>query len=430
MKLWDKGYDINARIQEFTIGKDRELDIHLAKYDVLGSKAHTRMLSSIGLIEEEENKELQQEMDSILLLIESGEFEIEEGIEDVHSQVELMLIKALGDIGKKIHLGRSRNDQVLLDLRLFFRDQLDLMSEVTGQLATLLIQHADKEKEVLMPGYTHMQIGMVSSFGMWFGGFAEALIDDMDFIKAVRRVVNRNPLGTAAGYGSSIPLDRDMTTAELQFQGLCINPINAQIGRGKTEMQVADAIASVALTINKMAMDICLFTNENYHFMSLPKEYTTGSSIMPHKKNPDVFELIRAKTNLLIALPGQIASMISNLSSGYHRDFQLQKEILFPAIFELQNILNLVIECIPNLKIHDTKVYDEQYKYLWSVEEVNKNVLSGMTFRDAYRRVGMDIEAGKYDPPQKIEHTHIGSINNLGLDRMKERLSQILEGKA
>ena len=430
MKLWDKGYDINARIQEFTIGKDRELDIHLAKYDVIGSKAHTRMLASIGLIEEAENQQLQKEMDKILAAIESGSFAIEEGIEDVHSQVELILIKALGDIGKKIHLGRSRNDQVLLDLRLFFRDQLDLMSEVTGQLATLLIHHAVKEKEVLMPGYTHMQIGMVSSFGMWFGGYAEALIDDIDFLKAVRRVINRNPLGTAAGYGSSIPLDRDMTTAELQFQGLCINPINAQIGRGKTEMQVANAIAGVALTINKMAVDICLFTNENYHFMSLPKEYTTGSSIMPHKKNPDVFELIRAKTNLFIALPGQIASMISNLSSGYHRDFQLQKEILFPAIFELQNILSLVIECIPNLKIHETKVYDEQYKYLWSVEEVNKNVLGGMTFRDAYRKVGMDIEAGKYDPPQKIEHTHIGSINNLGLDRMKDRLAQIIDGKA
>jgi len=427
MKLWDKGYDINARIQEFTIGKDRELDIHLAKYDVLGSKAHTAMLSSIGLIETDENQKLQEEMDNILSVIEAGVFKIEEGIEDVHSQVELMLIRALGDIGKKIHLGRSRNDQVLLDLRLFFRDQLDLISEGTGQLATLLIQHAHKEKELLMPGYTHMQIGMVSSFGMWFGGYAEALIDDIDFVKAVKRVVNRNPLGTAAGYGSSIPLDRDMTTAELKFEGLCINPINAQIGRGKTEMQVADAIASIALTINKMAMDICLFTNENYHFMSLPKEYTTGSSIMPHKKNPDVFELIRAKTNLLIALPGQIASMISNLSSGYHRDFQLQKEVLFPAIFEMRNIIDLVVECIPNLKIHDTKVYDEQYKYLWSVEEVNKNVLGGMTFRDAYKKVGMDIEAGKYDPPQTIEHTHIGSINNLGLDRMKERLTKILE---
>ncbi|MCL4113872.1 UNVERIFIED_CONTAM: hypothetical protein GTU68_028209 [Idotea baltica] len=427
MKLWDKGYDINARIQEFTIGKDRELDIYLAKYDVLGSKAHTAMLSSIGLIETEENQQLQEEMDNILTVIEAGEFEIEEGIEDVHSQVELMLIRELGDIGKKIHLGRSRNDQVLLDLRLFFRDQLDLISEGSGQLASLLIRHADKDKEVLMPGYTHMQIGMVSSFGMWFGGYAEALIDDIDFVKAVKRVVNRNPLGTAAGYGSSIPLDRDMTTANLEFEGLCINPINAQIGRGKTEMQVADAIASIALTLNKMAMDICLFTNENYHFMSLPKEYTTGSSIMPHKKNPDVFELIRAKTNLLIALPGQIASMISNLSSGYHRDFQLQKEILFPAIFEIQNILSLVIECIPNLKIHDTKVYDEQYKYLWSVEEVNKNVLGGMTFRDAYKKVGMDIEAGKYDPPQTIEHTHIGSINNLGLDRMQGRLDRILE---
>ena len=427
MKLWDKGYDINARIQDFTIGKDRELDVYLAKYDVLGSKAHTRMLSSIGLIEEGENQQLQGALDRILTVIETGAFEIEDGIEDVHSQVELMLIRALGDIGKKIHLGRSRNDQVLLDLRLFFRDQLDLMCQETGSLAEMLIQHADRDKDVLMPGYTHMQIGMVSSFGMWFSAYAEALIDDMNFIKSIRGVINRNPLGTAAGYGSSIPLDRDMTTKELQFEGLCINPINAQIGRGKTELQVANVIASVALTINKMAMDICLYSNENYHFMSLPKEYTTGSSIMPHKKNPDVFELIRAKTNLLMTLPGQIANMISNLSSGYHRDFQLQKEILFPAIFELQNILNLVIECIPNLKIHNTKVYDERYKYLWSVEVVNKYVLAGMTFRDAYRRVGMDIEAGHYDPSKKIKHTHLGSINNLGLDRMKARLTKILE---
>lgn len=425
MKLWDKGYDINERIQRFTIGKDRELDIHLARYDVLGSKAHTQMLSTIGLISQEENQQLQEALDHILGSIDRQEFVIEDGIEDVHSQVELLLIRKLGDVGKKIHLGRSRNDQVLLDLRLFFRDQLDQLQGSAAILAELLLDSAGAYEAVLMPGYTHMQIGMISSYGMWFSGFAEALIDDIALLKAIGIVINRNPLGTAAGYGSSIPLDRDLTTRLLGFDGLCINPINAQIGRGKTEMQMSYALSSIALTLNKMAMDICLYSNENYKFLSLPREYTTGSSIMPHKKNPDVFELIRAKTNLLIGLPGQIASMISNLTTGYHRDFQLQKEVLFPALFELEDILQLVIQCIPQLIIHDTQVYDERYKYLWSVEVVNKLVIEGMTFRDAYRKVGMDIEAGIFDPPQTVEHTHMGSINNLGLDRMRRRLNQL-----
>ncbi len=429
MKLWDKGYQINDRIETFTVGKDRDLDLYLAKYDVLGSKAHTEMLASINLITQEENKALQEEMDGILSVIESGKFKIEEGIEDIHSQVELMLIRALGDIGKKIHLGRSRNDQVLLDLRLFFRDQLEEMGMSVGHLVEVLLVQAEQYKDVLMPGYTHMQIGMISSFGLWFGGYAEALIDDLALLRSIRHMVNRNPLGTAAGYGSSIPLDRDKTTRLLGFEGLCVNPINAQIGRGKTELQMANAIAGISLTLNKMAMDICLFSNENYGFLSLPKEYTTGSSIMPHKKNPDVFELIRAKTNLLMVVPMQISSLISNLTSGYHRDFQLQKEVIFPAIFDMKEIVELVTWCVPNLQINNSKVDDEQYQYLWSVEEVNRLVVDGMPFRDAYKKVGMDIENEDFKPVHTHDHKHIGSIGNLGIDRLRNRLKDLLEDK-
>ena len=422
MKLWDKGYSINDKIEAFTIGKDRELDLDLAVYDVQGSMAHADMLAKIGLITSEENALLQSALKEIGAAASANNFTIEAGIEDVHSQVELMLTRKLGDVGKKIHLGRSRNDQVLLDLRLFFRAQLSLIATEAASTVDVLLSSADQHKEVFIPGYTHMQIGMVSSWGMWFGGFAEALIDDIEYLNLTKKVINRNPLGTAAGYGSSIPLDRDMTTAALEFEGPCINPINAQIGRGKTELQIANAISSIALTINKLAMDICLFSNENYGFVSLPKEYTTGSSIMPHKKNPDVFELIRAKSNLLIALPNQIASMISNLTSGYHRDFQLQKEILFPALEQIRALIDLVKYCIPHLIIKPTQVYDEKYQYLWSVEVVNKYVLEGMSFRDAYKKVGIDIEAGNYNPPRTIDHTHLGSLGNLGLERMRERL--------
>ena len=426
MKLWDKGYSINDKIEAFTIGKDRELDLDLAVYDVQGSMAHADMLAKIGLITSEENALLQSALKEIGAAASANNFIIEEGIEDVHSQVELMLTRKLGDVGKKIHLGRSRNDQVLLDLRLFFRAQLSLIATEAASTVDVLLSSADQHQEVFIPGYTHMQIGMVSSWGMWFGGFAEALIDDIEYLNLTKKVINRNPLGTAAGYGSSIPLDRDMTTAALEFEGPCINPINAQIGRGKTELQIANAISSIALTINKLAMDICLFSNENYGFVSLPKEYTTGSSIMPHKKNPDVFELIRAKSNLLIALPNQIASMISNLTSGYHRDFQLQKEILFPALEQIRALIDLVKYCIPHLIIKPTQVYDEKYQYLWSVEVVNKYVLEGMSFRDAYKKVGMDIEAGNYNPPRTIDHTHLGSLGNLGLERMRERLNGLV----
>jgi len=331
----------------------------------------------------------------------------------------------LNDVGKKIHLGRSRNDQVLVALRLFFRDRIDQLTEEIKTVATTLIDTAEKNKDILIPGYTHMQVGMVSSCGLWLSAFAEALIDDAEYLRYTRAVINRNPLGTAAGYGSSLPLDRQLTTDELSFDGLCINPINAQIGRGKTELIVANGLSSVGLTLNKLAMDVCLFSNENYRILSLPKEYTTGSSIMPHKKNPDVFELIRAKSNLIITMPNQIASIISNLTSGYHRDFQLQKEIIFPGLDETSRLLNLVNQCIPQLTFHNSQVNNDQYKYLWSVELVNQYVLGGMPFREAYKKVGLEIDNEDYNPPKEINHTHIGSIGNLGLGLMRERLKTL-----
>ena len=427
MKLWDKGYSINERIESFTVGKDRELDIHLALYDVVGSQAHANMLAKVGLISNEENSQLQGELSKILDAIDKGTFQIQKGMEDVHSQVEFQLTQTLGDTGKKIHLGRSRNDQVLLDLRLFFRDQITQCRLLTAELVKELLDNAQDYKDVLIPGYTHTQVGMVSSFGLWFSAFAEALIDDIEYLNGISKVINRNPLGTAAGYGSSMPLDREQTTQELEFNGLCINPINAQIGRGKTELLVAQGLSSLALTLNKLSTDICLFSNENYKFLSLPKEYTTGSSIMPHKKNPDVFELIRAHTNQFMSLPNQIMTMISNLTSGYHRDFQLQKEAIFPAIFQLKEILRLVKECIPALIIHDSMVYEDQYQFLWSVEEVNHLVQEGHPFRDAYTIVGQAIEDGSYAPKKELQHTHIGSIGNLGLDSMRTRLVSLLD---
>ena len=426
MKLWDKGYNIDNLIESFTTGNDRELDLELAAYDVLGSMAHANMLCKIGLITADENLQLQDALCDITAEINDGKFIIEDGIEDVHSQVELLLTRRLGEIGKKIHLGRSRNDQVLVDLRLFFRTQLDQLFDKTSDLINLLIQTAEKHKNVLIPGYTHMQIGMVSSFGLWFSGYAEALLDDAEYLKLTQKAINRNPLGTAAGYGSSIPLDRQMTTDELHFAGLCVNPINAQIGRGKTELMIANAISTIALSLNKMAMDICMFSNENYKFLSLPKEFTTGSSIMPHKKNPDVFELIRAKSNTLIALPSQLSMMLSNLPSGYHRDFQLQKEIIFPAIHAIDELLSLVIHCVPNIIIHSTQVYEDKYQYLFSVELVNQYVLEGMSFRDAYKKVGMQIEEGTFEAPKEIKHTHIGSVGNLGTELMLKRLKDLI----
>ena len=425
MKLWEKGYQIDRKIEEFTVGNDRQFDLEIAKYDVIASAAHAQMLCEIGMISEPENAALHQELKLIGDQIESGNFKIEDHVEDVHSQIEKILIGQLGDVGKKIHLGRSRNDQVLVALRLFFRDQLAQLVERGKSLAEVLLQAAEKYKDVLIPGYTHMQIGMVSSCGLWFSAFAESIIDDLEYLSYSSTVINKNPLGTAAGYGSSLPLDREMTTEELGFDGLCVNPINAQIGRGKTELLVANAISSMALTINKLAMDICLFSNENYGIFSLPNQYTTGSSIMPHKKNPDVFELIRAKSNLLISLPNQISGVISNLTTGYHRDFQIQKEIVFPAIKELFILLEITEYCIPRMIIHDTQVYSDKYRYLWSVELVNQYVMEGMSFREAYKKVGREIEKDEYTPLKELNHTHIGSIGNLGLNLMRERMKTL-----
>ena len=425
MKLWEKGFELDSKIEAFTVGRDREFDLEIAKYDVAASIAHAQMLCEIGMITEPENAALHQELKLISTEIEQGNFKIEEHVEDVHSQIEKILVSKLGEVGKKIHLGRSRNDQVLVALRLFFKDNLYELIAKGKTLANTLITAAEQYKDVLIPGYTHMQIGMVSSCGLWFGAFAEAIIDDLEYLSNTLSVINRNPLGTAAGYGSSLPIDREMTTEELGFDGLCINPINAQIGRGKTELLVANSLSAMALTLNKLAMDICLFSNENYGLFSLPDEYTTGSSIMPHKKNPDVFELIRAKSNMLITLPNQIASIISNLTTGYHRDFQLQKEIIFPALKEMALLLELTEYCIPKMIIHDTQVYSDKFQYLWSVELVNQYVLEGMSFREAYKKVGADIDQNKYSPPKQLNHTHIGSIGNLGLNVMRERLKTL-----
>jgi len=425
MNLWDKGYSIDQKIQDFTIGQDAVLDLQLAKYDVVASKAHARMLSKIGMLTDDERDQLIKELNNINDRIGEGAFRIEDGVEDVHSQIEKMLVARLGQTGKKIHLGRSRNDQVLIALRLFFRDQLDSLTSAAKKTIRILLQAADDKKDLLIPGYTHMQVAMVSSGGMWLSSFAEALLDDLDYTKGVIKTINRNPLGTAAGYGSSIPLDRAFTTEALQMEGLCVNPINAQLGRGKTELLVSHAISSMALTINKLAMDVCLFSNENYRVFSLPKTYTTGSSIMPHKKNPDVFELMRARSNQLISLPSQISSTISNLTTGYHRDYQLLKELIFPALSQMHTLLDLIIHCIPQLQWHESQVYDDKYQYLWSVEVVNQYVKDGMSFREAYRKVGADIEEGNYVPNKEIDHTHIGSLGNLGLDLLRKRLSQI-----
>lgn len=425
MKLWDKGYSIDRKIQDFTIGRDAVLDLQLAAYDVIASKAHARMLSKIGMLSDDERDNLIKELNQIAQIIGEGEFRIDDGVEDVHSQIEKLLVAKLGETGKKIHLGRSRNDQVLIALRLFFKDQLDTITSLAKKTIKTLIDGAEEKKELLIPGYTHMQVAMVSSAGMWLSSFAEALLDDIDYLQGISKVIHRNPLGTAAGYGSSIPLDRVFTTQALEMEGLCVNPINAQLGRGKTELLVSHGISSMALTINKLAMDVCLFSNENYGVFSLPSSYTTGSSIMPHKKNPDVFELMRARSNQLISLPSQISSTISNLTTGYHRDYQLLKELIFPALSQIHTLLDLIIYCIPQLQWHESRVYEDKYQYLWSVEVVNQYVKEGMSFREAYRKVGKDIEEGNYVPSKEIDHTHIGSLGNLGLDLLRKRLSQI-----
>ena len=412
-KLWDKGFEINAEIEKYTVGRDRELDLYLAQDDVLGSMAHITMLESIGLLEKAELTALLAQLKEIYAQALQGDFGIEDGIEDVHSQVELMLTRSLGEMGKKIHSGRSRNDQVLVDLRLFTRRQLRLIVEDVCSLFKELQAQSEHYKNVLMPGYTHLQVAMPSSFGLWFGAYAESLVDDMMMLQAAYRQTNRNPLGSAAGYGSSFPLNRSMTTRLLGFDSMDYNVVYAQMGRGKTERNVAFAMASVASTISKMAFDACLFNSQNFSFVRLPKECTTGSSIMPHKKNPDVFELTRAKCNKLQTLPQQIMMIMNNLPSGYFRDLQIIKEVFLPAFQELRDCLQMSAYIIRKMEVNEEILSDPRYDLMFSVEEVNRLATEGMPFRDAYKKVGLDIEAGKFTPNKDIRHTHEGSIGNL-----------------
>lgn len=411
-KLWEKSVQVNHDVETYTVGRDREMDLYLAKYDVLGSLAHIKMLESIGLLTADELSALTAELRKIHSEIEAGKFLIEEGIEDVHSQVELMLTRRLGDIGKKIHSGRSRNDQVLVDLRLFIRSEIeDIVHHITLLFKTLNEQSM-RYRNVLMPGYTHLQVAMPSSFGLWFGAYAEALVDDLTVLKAAYEVTDRNPLGSAAGYGSSFPLNRTMTTRLLGFHSLDYNVVYAQMGRGKTERIVANAIANVAATISKLAFDACMFNSQNFGFIKLADEFTTGSSIMPHKKNPDVFELTRAKCNKLQALPFEISLITGNLPSGYFRDLQLVKESFLPAFDELKHIIDMVNAMMAQVKVNEHILDDSRYDLMFSVEEVNRLTREGMPFRDAYKKVGLDIEAGKFSPVKSVDHTHEGSIGN------------------
>ena len=428
MKLWEKDFEINSEIEQFTVGRDREMDLYLARYDVLGSMAHITMLESIGLLSAEELKQLLSALRDIHDLCLKGEFVIEDDVEDVHSQVELMLTRRLGDMGKKIHSGRSRNDQVLVDLKLFTRQQIKDIAEEVKTLFDELIAKSEQYKGVLMPGYTHLQVAMPSSFGLWFGAYAESLADDMLFLHAAYRMTNRNPLGSAAGYGSSFPLNRTMTTELLGFDSMDYNVVYAQMGRGKMERNVAFAMASIAGTLAKLAFDACLFNSQNFSFIHLPKECTTGSSIMPHKKNPDVFELIRAKSNKIQSLPQQVMLIMNNLPCGYFRDLQIIKEVFLPAFDELKDCLRMAAYIIHRMTVNEQILDNPLYDPMFSVEEVNRLAANGMPFRDAYKKVGLDIEAGRFVADKHIHHTHEGSIGNLCNDRIVALMEQTLEG--
>lgn len=426
MKLWTKNSDSLAEVSAFTTGDDLTWDLYLARYDVLGSLAHIHMLTSIGLLTEAEHRALSGELKKIHGDILAGKFVLETGVEDVHSQVELLLTRTLGDAGKKIHSGRSRNDQVLLDTKLFLRQELeDLLTDITS-LFDLLTTLSEKHKATLLPGYTHLQLAMPSSFGLWFGAYAESLVDDVTTLHAAYRVVNKNPLGSGAGYGSSFPLNRRMTTELLGFEDLNYNVVYAQMGRGKTEKIVAAALGNVAGTLGKLAMDACLYLNQNFGFISFPDELTTGSSIMPHKKNPDVFEIIRGRCNTIQAIAGDITLLTANLPSGYHRELQLLKEKLFPAFRSLRECLAMTGLMLSRMTVKENLLHDEKYKYLFSVEEVNKLVLKGVPFRDAYRKVGQDIEQGAFAPERAVHHTHEGSIGNLCTEDIRKMMEREL----
>lgn len=427
MKLWSKGLEPDKMIEEFTVGDDRQLDLYLAPYDVQGSKAHIKMLSEIGLLSKTEYEQLDEGLDEIAKEISEGKFKIEPGVEDVHSQVEFLLTKKLGDIGKKIHSGRSRNDQVLVDLKLFMRAELKKIAASVNKLFKTLQSLSEEHKNKLMPGYTHLQIAMPSSFGLWFGAYAETLIDDMQILLSAYKIANQNPLGSAAGYGSSFPLNRTMTTNLLEFSTLHYNVVAAQMSRGKTEKAVAMAISSIASTLGKFAMDVCMWMCQNFNFISFPAEFTTGSSIMPHKKNPDVFEIMRGKCNRLQALPNELSLLTANLPLGYNRDLQLMKDILFPAITEIEKCLDMCDFMLHHIQIKDNILDDEKYDYLFTVEEVNRLVLAGVPFRDAYKKVGLEVESGEYKPVRKVKHTHEGSIGNLCTAEISLKMQKIMD---
>ncbi len=426
-KLWDKGFEPDRMIEEYTVGDDRELDMRLARYDVEGSLAHIAMLEKIGLLASDELERLTAGLREIADEIEAGRFEIEPGTEDVHSQVELLLTRRLGDAGKKIHSGRSRNDQVLVDLKLFLRDELRGLARDVRTLFDRLQELSERYREVLMPGYTHLQVAMPSSFGLWFGAYAETLVDDMRLVAAAWHIANQNPLGSAAGYGSSFPLDRTMTTRLMGFEELHYNVVAAQMSRGKSERATASAIAAVAATVGRMAMDLCLYMSQNFGFVSLPDELTTGSSIMPHKKNPDVFEMIRGRCNRLQAVPNEIALLTANLPVGYHRDMQLLKDILFPATTEIRRTLRMCDFMLAHLRVNDRILDDTRYDYLFTVEDVNRLTLSGVPFREAYRRIGEAVQRGEYRPTRAVHHTHEGSIGNLCTAEIRRKMEHVEE---
>jgi len=425
MKIWQKNIDVDSFVESFTVGNDRMMDLQLAAADVLGSLAHTRMLNSINLMTDEDLVVVQKELKNIYKEILAGDFQIEDSVEDVHSQVEMLLTQRIGEAGKKIHSGRSRNDQVLVDLKLYFRSEIQNIIQNTESFFNELIQLSERYKHILIPGYTHLQIAMPSSFGLWFGAYAESLVDDLEMMKAAWKVCNKNPLGSAAGYGSSFPLNRTMTTQLLGFEDLNYNVVYAQMGRGKTERILAQGMSSIAATLAKFAMDVCLYINQNFGFISFPAHLTTGSSIMPHKKNPDVFELIRSRCNKIQALPNEIALMTTNLPSGYHRDLQLLKENLFPAFKSLNECLEIATFMLANISVKDNILDDPKYDYLFSVEVVNNEVLKGVPFREAYRTIGIDIDEGRFKPSKEVNHTHEGSIGNLCNDQIQRMFQQV-----
>ncbi|WP_036156904.1 argininosuccinate lyase [Maribacter forsetii] len=425
MKLWDKGFSTDKKIDHFTVGNDRELDLHLAKYDVIASKAHAKMLGKIGLISPKETAELVNELDHIAARIEKGTFTIENSFEDMHSKIEYLLTLSLGDTGKKIHTARSRNDQVLVAMHLYLKDELTEIKSMTKSLFNLLLVKAQEHKDVMLPGYTHLQIAMPSSFGLWFSAYAESLIDDLYFIEAAYKVADQNPLGSAAGYGSSFAIDRSYTTEEMGFATMKYNVVAAQMSRGKAEKATAFGIANIAATLSKMAMDICLYMSQNFDFISFPDELTTGSSIMPHKKNPDVFELVRGKCNKLQSIPNQLTLVINNLPSGYHRDLQLVKEIIVPAIQDMKACLEILTFSLKEIKVNDSILDDPKYDYLFSVDTLNELVQNGMPFRDAYKKMGMEINEGTFSPKRDIHHSHEGSLGNLCLKEINDKMKEV-----